>query len=128
MDVNAVQVCDEVLHHIFAIVSQDNQRLPTLDDEKILTLGSRGFPHLGAQEPWNIAAVCKSFRRIACESPSLWTNVELCTGPCGIVTVTSCHHDLHLTRCQLQLQRSWNLPLTVFLHRGPICPRLESVI
>lgn len=72
--------------------------------------------------------MCKRFRRIACESPSLWTKLEFYTEPCSTATSKPCHHSLDLTRCQLQIEQSQFLPLPLFLYRAGLCEPAKSLL
>ncbi|KAL0062159.1 hypothetical protein AAF712_011001 [Marasmius tenuissimus] len=69
--------------------------------------------------PWSLAQVCRSWRKLAIQTPSLWTlvsirGVESSEGP-SFARLDSENH-----RLRLQLRRSCPLPLTIFARASDV--------
>ncbi|TFL05111.1 hypothetical protein BDV98DRAFT_561494 [Pterulicium gracile] len=113
---SSVVLNEQVLYVIFTMVNEQ-QKYPVGDE---LSLDTRS--------PWNMAGVCKDWRRAICANPSFWTRFELnaTPGPCS--SRTKCHHDVDLTRCQRQLELSQPLPLTLYLFHTRRCAPLFSLV
>lgn len=105
-------IADDVLACVFTHITE-------LPDEHWKEFGSGGFNLERTSAPFNLAAVCSHWRRVAIALPTLWNYISLqssdtrqATNPQSSIVPLAAHFD----RIELSLARSKNAGLEILLH------------
>ncbi|TFL02586.1 hypothetical protein BDV98DRAFT_433484 [Pterulicium gracile] len=94
--------------------------ISVLCDELLSTIFLIDF-YNSKEAPWNLAVVCKTWRRICLLTPEIWTRFNVGRDhdlECKVVDKTCVDSQLQISRCCLKLQRSQARPIQVDIE-GP---------